>query len=222
MQRKTSSTASGRRIGAPRLELVRTVTSAAISRLQSPGEPRGGGQAKPASGRVALVGAGPGDPELLTIRAVRALMCADVVVYDHLVNESVLGLAPADAELIYAGKESNHHSLPQEEINSLLADLARDGKRVVRLKGGDPFIFGRGGEEIEYLFQLGVPVEVVPGITHKGAASHASIRLPTYAQSASGTRSRVAANSTGTLWRGRTRPWSSTWAWGNSGKFARN
>jgi len=134
--------------------------------------------AKASVGRVTLVGAGPGDPELLTIRAVRALMSADTVVYDHLVNESVLALAPDEAELIYAGKKSNHHSLPQGEINRLLASLALSGKRVVRLKGGDPFIFGRGGEEIEYLYQQNVPVEVVPGITSaSGAACYAGIPL---------------------------------------------
>lgn len=129
-------------------------------------------------GMVYLVGAGPGDPQLLTLRAAKLIAEAEVVVHDHLVSAPILEMCHSGAQLIYAGKERGNHTLDQADLNQLLVRLAREGKRVIRLKGGDPFIFGRGGEEVEALAAAGIAFEVVPGITAAcGVATYAGIPL---------------------------------------------
>lgn len=117
------------------------------------------------AGRVALIGAGPGDPELLTLKAYRRLQQAEVMLYDNLVSPEIVDFCPSTVERIYVGKSAGNHTLPQEEISQRLLDLARAGRRAVRLKGGDPFVFGRGGEEMALLVEHGIEVEIVPGIT---------------------------------------------------------
>lgn len=127
-----------------------------------------------AGGRVYLIGAGPGDPELITLKAVKALAGCDVVVYDRLCSEDILRYCRPDAELVYVGKSPGAHRATQEEINRLLVQKAVEGHAVARLKGGDPFVFGRGGEEAEALAEAGIPFEVIPGVT-------SAVAVPAYA-----------------------------------------
>lgn len=157
----------------------------AMSESRNPDPVRGGPGSSPGCGKVWLVGAGPGDPDLLTLRAARLVMNARLVVHDGLVSPGILAMAPGKARMVSVAKSRSRHTMPQDEINALLVREALAGNDVVRLKGGDPFVFGRGGEEAEACRAAGVPVEVVPGISAAlGAAAAAQIPL-THRDSAS-------------------------------------
>ncbi|MCP4072102.1 MAG: uroporphyrinogen-III C-methyltransferase [Hyphomicrobiales bacterium] len=177
--------------GAQRLRFWEAVSTGPVSDLFLAGDEAGAekqldrelaaaasGASRPGLGEVYLVGAGPGDPDLLTFRALRLMQLADVVVHDRLIGEGIMKLVRRDAERIYVGKMPKQHIVPQEEISRMLVRLAKQGKRVLRLKGGDPFIFGRGGEEIEALAAEKIPFQVVPGVTAaSGCSSYAGIPL---------------------------------------------
>ncbi|AJY76017.1 uroporphyrinogen-III C-methyltransferase [Paenibacillus beijingensis] len=156
------------------------------------------------TGKVYIVGAGPGDPELVTLKAVRLIGAGDVILYDRLVGKELLAHAKPGAELIYCGKAPGRHAMQQEMINKALVAYAQEGKTVVRLKGGDPFIFGRGGEEALELAAAGIPYEIVPGITSAiGAAAYSSIPLTHRGSAASFacvTGSRCRGGETGIRW----------------------
>jgi len=159
-------------------DIAEMVLSGNIDRAASMLESRLTKSDTPQTGEVYLVGAGPGDPDLLTFKALRLMQQAEVVLYDRLVSEPILDMTRRDADRIYVGKKRSDHSMPQPEINQLMLDLALSGKRVLRLKGGDPFIFGRGGEEIDLLAEHHIPFQVVPGITAaSGCAAYAGIPL---------------------------------------------
>ena len=169
------------------------------------------------AGRVYLVGAGPGDPGLLTARALSLIAAADVILYDRLIPESALDGARGDAELLFAGKQGGGESVPQQRTEDLMVARARDGKSVVRLKGGDPFVFGRGGEEALTLRDAGIPFEVVSGVT-AGVAALAYAGIPVTHRGLSTAVAFVTGapattpSSTGPRWRRSPARWSSTWA----------
>lgn len=147
-----------------------------IEVLVTPGDPANNATDNP-PGKVYLIGAGPGDPELITVKGLRCLRMADVVLYDRLISAELLDEAPAHAELVFVGKQTGHHMMPQIEINRLMISYARDGRVVVRLKGGDPFVFGRGGEEVLALALADIPFEVIPGVS-SAIAVPASAGIP--------------------------------------------